>query len=304
MESRSERPFVVHRALVVAAEHRVAGRPDAAALLYQQVLDAEPANVNALYGMAVVRHERREDAEARRLLEAALIVSPGEDRLEAALAEVRGVLSNGAARSPRPPAPAPSLTRRAVRRVLVPTMQAAAQRPRIWKYRALSTCLRVSGTPVALQPVLFLGSGEILLGGGVQFGWKTSPLFYTGYCHVEVTHTDARIEIGDRTEFNNNTMLKSEGPGIRIGPDGLFGAHVEVFDSNFHDLHPLRRQSGSPKMAPVDIGANVFVGMSVKILKGVTIGQDSVIGAGAVVASSIPAGVIVAGNPARVVGEL
>ena len=57
-------------------------------------------------------------------------------------------------------------------------------------------------------------------------------------------------------------------------------------------------------MAPVDIGENVFVGMSVKILKGVTIGADSVIGAGAVVSASIPAGVIAAGNPARIVREL
>ena len=58
-------------------------------------------------------------------------------------------------------------------------------------------------------------------------------------------------------------------------------------------------------MAPVDIGENVFVGMSVKILKGVTIGADSVIGAGAVVdLLRSPPGVIAAGNPARVVREL
>ena len=49
-------------------------------------------------------------------------------------------------------------------------------------------------------------------------------------------------------------------------------------------------------MAPVDIGPNVFVGMSVKVLKGVTIGADSVIGAGSVVATSIPSGVIAAGK--------
>jgi acetyltransferase-like isoleucine patch superfamily enzyme len=54
----------------------------------------------------------------------------------------------------------------------------------------------------------------------------------------------------------------------------------------------------------VHIGDDVFVGMSVKILKGVTIGDGSVIGAGAVVTSSIPAGVVAAGNPACVVREL
>jgi len=162
----------------------------------------------------------------------------------------------------------------------------------------------VTGTPVALQPVLFLGPGEIVLGEHVQFGWKASPLFYTGYCHVEASNPGARIEFGDRVEFNNNAMLKSEGAGISIGRDGLFGANVEIFDTDFHDLDPEHRHGGSPRMAPVVIGDNVFVGMSVKIMKGVTIGADSVIGAGAVVSSSIPAGVIATGNPARVLRAL
>lgn len=207
-------------------------------------------------------------------------------------------------RTLRDAAPRRSPARRLIGRFARPSVEGLAQRPRIWKYRLLSTCPRVSGSPIVLQPVLFVGSGEVVLGEDVQFGWKASPLFYAGYCHVEVSRPDARIEIGDRTEFNNNLMLKSEGAGIRIGRDGLFGAHIEIFDSNFHDLDPRRRRTGTQRMAPVEIGDNVFVGMGVTILKGVTIGSDSVIGAGAVVASSIPAGVIAAGNPARVVREL
>jgi maltose O-acetyltransferase len=57
-------------------------------------------------------------------------------------------------------------------------------------------------------------------------------------------------------------------------------------------------------MAPVEIGDDVFVGMGAKILKGSTIGSGSVIGAGAVVTGAIPAGVVAAGNPARVIREL
>jgi acetyltransferase-like isoleucine patch superfamily enzyme len=199
---------------------------------------------------------------------------------------------------------APGLARRLGRRYARPAIEAAAQRPRIWKYRLLSTCRRIEGEPIVLQPVLFVGPGKIVLGDHVQFGWKSSPLFYAGYCHVETTTPDARIEIGDRTEFNNNLMIKSEGAGITIGRGGLFGANIEIFDSNFHDLDPRRRKAGTQRIAPVEIGDNVFVGMSVKILKGVTIGSDSVIGAGSVVSTSIPAGVIAAGNPARVIREL
>jgi acetyltransferase-like isoleucine patch superfamily enzyme len=190
------------------------------------------------------------------------------------------------------------------RRLVRSAIEGIAQRPRVWKYRVLSTCRRVQGSPVALQPVLFVGPGEVVLGDGVQFGWKASPLFYAGYCHVEASAPGARIEIGDRTEFNNNLTIKCEGAGIRIGRDGLFGAHVEIFDSDFHDLDPARRKAGTQKMAPVEIGDNVFVGMGARILKGTTIGPNSVIGAGSVVTGPIPPGVVAAGNPARVIREL
>ena len=183
-----------------------------------------------------------------------------------------------------------------------------------WKRRRSSrgssntACSRPAATsaalPIALQPILFVGPGEVALGEGVQFGWKNSPLFYAGYCHVEVSTAASRIEVGDRTEFNNNLMLKSEGEGIRIGKDCLFGAEVQIFDSDFHQLDPAHRVGGTPKTALVEIGDNVFAGMGVKILKGVTIGNDSVIGAGSVVTGSIPAGVIAGGNPARVIREL
>lgn len=202
------------------------------------------------------------------------------------------------------PAPRPSIARRLGRRFVRPAIETLVQGPRIRKYQLLSTCRRVRGAPAILQPVLFVGAGEVVLGEGVQFGWRASPLFYTGYCHVEVSHEHSRIEIGDRTEFNNNVMLKSDGAGIRIGRDGLFGAHVEIFDSDFHDLHPDRRKAGTHEAVPVEIGDNVFVGMGVRILKGAKIGADSVIGAGAVVTGEIPAGVVAAGNPARVIREL
>ena len=233
--------------------------------------------------------------EADMLFRQVIDADPGNGAAREALAAGHG----RGAPSPRRPLP-----RRLARRYARPAIEALAQRPRVWKYRLLSTCPRLSGTPVALQPVLFAGPGEVRLGEHVQFGWKYSPLFYTGYCYVEASRPESVIEVGDRVEFNNNSMLKCEGAGIRVGRDGLFGAHVEIFDSNFHDLDPAARRTGRQAMAPVDIGENVFVGMSVKILKGVTIGADTVIGAGAVVSSSLPAGVVAAGNPARVIREL
>lgn len=190
------------------------------------------------------------------------------------------------------------------RRLLRGGLHRMVQPARIWKYRALSSCSWVGGPARVLQPVLFIGPGTVLLGEDVQFGWRASPHFYSGYSHIEVSEERALIEIGDRTEFNNNLTIKSQGAGIHIGCDGLFGASVEIFDSDFHELDPARRRADTQRMAPVAIGDNVFVGMGARILKGVTIGSDSVIGAGSVVTRSIPAGVVAAGNPAAVIRTL
>jgi acetyltransferase-like isoleucine patch superfamily enzyme len=180
----------------------------------------------------------------------------------------------------------------------------ATARGRVLKYRALSTCPRVSGSPHRYQPVLFLGQGEVRIGRDVDFGWPTSVGFYTGYCHVEAVKPESVIEFADGAQINNNAFLKSEGPGIRIGPDALLGSNVEIFDSDFHELDPARRRGGRPTMGAVELGENVFIGEGVKILKGVTVGAHSVVGAGSIVTRSIPEGVIAVGNPARVVRDL
>ena len=179
-----------------------------------------------------------------------------------------------------------------------------ATKPRIWKYQVLSNCTRATGSPIRRQPLLLLGPGRIAIGERVQIGWETSQDFHTGYCHVEASTPGASVEIGDFAEINNNVFIKSEGPGISIGAHALLGSRIVIYDSDFHELDPRRRRGGTPAMGRVELGENVFVGDRVVILKGVTIGADSVVGAGSVVTASIPAGVIAVGNPARVVREL
>ena len=169
-------------------------------------------------------------------------------------------------------------------------------RTRIAKYRTLSDCRRVSGSPIVMQPLLLLGKGEIVLGHGVEFGWPTSSEFHTGYCHVEAAMPSSRIEIADGAQINNNAFIKSEGPGIKIGPKALLGSHVTIYDSDFHDLRAERRRGGQPRVGAVELAEDVFIGDRVMILKGVRIGAHSVIGAGSIVTSSIPDGVIAAGN--------
>jgi len=87
--------------------------------------------------------------------------------------------------------------------------------------------------------------------------------------------------------------------GIEVGEESMIGAGCLICDSDMHEV-PL--DSGNAvAMAPIKIGQRVFIGARCIILKGVTIGDGAVVGAGTVVSKDVPAGALAVGNPAVVV---
>jgi len=175
---------------------------------------------------------------------------------------------------------------------------------RILKYRLLSNC-RVVGQPSILQPVQLVGGGEIVFDGIVKIGVFPSPYFFNGYAYIEARNRGAKIKIGNGTWINNNFVAISDHKSITIGENVLIGTYVEIFDSDFHGLEPDRRGISCPEEASdVTIEDNCFIGSNVKILKGVTIGRDSVIANSSLVTKSIPSGVVAGGNPAKVLKQL
>lgn len=107
------------------------------------------------------------------------------------------------------------------------------------------------------------------------------------------------LTIGDRTFINADFMIIGGGK-VTIGEDCLIGPRCAIYTPN-HAEEPVRRREGWELPLPVTIGDNVWLGGSVTITPGVTIGSDSIIGAGSVVTRDIPAGVVAAGNPCRVI---
>lgn len=112
----------------------------------------------------------------------------------------------------------------------------------------------------------------------------------------------ATLEIGSGTYINYGCSIGAT-QSIRIGPQCHIGTHVIIIDNDFHRLEPDRRTERPPSKN-VEIGANVWLGARVIVLPGVTIGNDSVVGAGSVVTVDIPTGVLAAGVPARVIRSL
>jgi maltose O-acetyltransferase len=153
--------------------------------------------------------------------------------------------------------------------------------------------------------VQLVGKGEIEFNGSVTMGFFPSPFFFNGYGYIEARNSGAKVKIGNGTWVNNNFVAVSEHKSITIGENVLIGTFVEIYDSNFHGLEPEQRRTSNPEEASeVIIEENVFIGSNVKILKGVTIGRDSVIANGSIVTKSIPSGVVAGGNPAKILKNL
>jgi acetyltransferase-like isoleucine patch superfamily enzyme len=115
---------------------------------------------------------------------------------------------------------------------------------------------------------------------------------------------EARLVIGRGFGMTGGTLCAEH--NITIGDNVWVGANCTITDTDFHPLDLAARlvRPLDGVTAPVIIEDGVFIGMQSLILKGVTIGARSVIGAGSVVARDIPPGVIAAGNPAKVIRSL
>ncbi|WP_336093991.1 DapH/DapD/GlmU-related protein [Leeuwenhoekiella sp. CH_XMU1409-2] len=113
---------------------------------------------------------------------------------------------------------------------------------------------------------------------------------------------NAIIKIGNNVGISGATI---SGSNIHIGDNVLIGSGVLISDSDAHPIHPdLRNQNEYIISKPIKIEDDVFIGARSIILKGVTIGRGSVIGAGSVVSKSIPPMSIAAGNPAKVISQI
>ena len=111
------------------------------------------------------------------------------------------------------------------------------------------------------------------------------------------TDCGKNITVGKNVFINSGCRFQDQG-GITIGDGTLIGHNVVLATLN-HGISPDERHDLFP--APIHIGKNVWIGANATVLPGVTIGDNAVIAAGAVVTKDVPANVVVAGVPAKVI---
>ena len=164
--------------------------------------------------------------------------------------------------------------------------------------------LRCHGLPIA----------SVQAGSSIKIGDHVTLVSRSHYTALGVSHPvvlrtltkDSTIVIGDHVGISGGSICAAV--GVTIGSRTMLGADVLICDTDFHPIAPEgRRFAAIPVPLASDvvhIGNDVFVGAHSIVLKGVTIGDGAVIGAGSVVTTDVPARSIAAGVPARIVGSV
>lgn len=116
------------------------------------------------------------------------------------------------------------------------------------------------------------------------------PPFYCDY--------GTNLILGDDVYFNTGCVVLDCGV-VEIGPGAKLGPGVQIATA-YHPTDPEARRSGVELARPIKIGANAWIGAGAILCPGVEIGHDTTVGAGSVVTRNLPAGVIAAGTPCRV----
>lgn len=119
---------------------------------------------------------------------------------------------------------------------------------------------------------------------------------------------DFKCEYGKNITIENDVYINFgciilDCAQIFIGANSLLGPNIGIYAAN-HATNAEERINGGCYGKPVSIGKRVWLGGDVKIVGGVSIGDDTIIGAGSIVTKDIPSGVIAAGNPCRVIRKI
>ncbi len=145
---------------------------------------------------------------------------------------------------------------------------------------------------VVYGPNISIGKGVVIVAGN---GYRTN------LSTIKLGDIEGSITIGDNVLVMNGVRVSSAS-SITIGDGCMLGNFCYLSDSDWHDIHDRTCMPGGS--APIVLERGAWIGDSAIVLKGVRIGENSIVGAGAVVTKDVPSNVIVAGNPARVVKHL
>jgi acetyltransferase-like isoleucine patch superfamily enzyme len=145
------------------------------------------------------------------------------------------------------------------------------------------------------------GNGKVSIGDNVRIGPHCS--WFVGHKVSE----EATLTIGNNVSVGYRGLI-SVVKSVSIGDRTMLAGNISIFDNPSHPMSPRRRFYHEPfeldESEPVEIGRNCWIGGNAYILRGVTIGDNSIVAAGSIVSKSVPPNTLAGGIPAKVIREL
>lgn len=177
----------------------------------------------------------------------------------------------------------------------------------------LNTSNRLVGRIIIIKKNLLIRlltrskNGELIIGNNFKCNnkIKSNSIGLIQPCIFNIYAPNSKIIIGDNVGISGSTICATT--SVTIGNNVLIGSGCLISDTDSHPIDwedRLYDRNQKTRKAPIVIKDNAFIGARSIILKGVTIGEGAVVGAGSVVSKDVPPYTVVAGNPARVVKTL
>jgi len=149
---------------------------------------------------------------------------------------------------------------------------------------------------IANHKLKIKGPGQVIIHDGVNLWSHAEPT------QILTFSPEATVELGSKTRLNGTTIQARK--SIKIGQDCLVASAI-IMDNDFHNPDPVFRFNNKKIPAKaIEIGNRVWIAGQCIILKGVTIGDNSVLGIRSVLTKSMPPNVVFAGNPAKKIKDL
>lgn len=183
------------------------------------------------------------------------------------------------------------------------------------KYRQLKNKLEIFGklrkSKIKISGdnnILYIGKNTLLRDSNIFIKGNNNILYIGDDCVVNNTsiildNEDAEIKIGNKTSIAKAQIVSLEPYKIEIGEDCMLSYDIEIRNTDSHKIYDKDTNKRINEGKSVNIGNHVWLGMRAVILKGVNIGNNSIVAGGSIVTKDVKANTIVSGSPARQIKE-
>jgi len=156
--------------------------------------------------------------------------------------------------------------------------------------------------------VLYIDKETLLRDSYIKIEGNNNKIFIGSNCclknlTIDMKNENSLIKIGDKTSIEEARITSFEPYKIEIGKDCMFSADIVIMNTDVHKIYDIDTKLKTNEGKSINIGNHVWLGIRAIILKGVTIGDNSIVAAGSIVTKDVKANTIVSGNPARQVKE-